>query len=172
MRFKRFKNLQNPSHPRDFFGRLTIFAIPEGGKARETEIPEGAKPPRPSRGQGTGNGDSGWGFDPPDPPTTTFHKRRLRLRRSSTQRSAEKNFGRKIRRPYRRRRKQWGGSGGDAGPLWPVRPYERPSQVSPSVGLEIGSVQSILHGGVWSFVHTLMLRVSEVSSAGIETAGV
>ena len=54
------------------FGRKKI-----GGKPRVTEIPEG-------------------GFAPQTPPTTTFQKRRLRRQRTSTQRSAEKFFGRKF----------------------------------------------------------------------------
>ena len=40
------------------FRHFTIRTSTCGGKARATEIPEGAKPPRPPLGQGTGNRDS------------------------------------------------------------------------------------------------------------------
>ena len=99
------------------------------GKARVTEIPEGAKPPRPPLGgkaQVTEIPEGGKA--PPDPPTTAFQKIcppgkffEMTLKKKTSAStvvdatfnfSAEKNFDRKIRRQYRRRRKQLGGSGG------------------------------------------------------------
>ena len=46
-----------------------------GGKARVTEIPEGAKPPRPPPGgKARVTEIPEGGFAPPDPPTTPFQK--------------------------------------------------------------------------------------------------
>ena len=84
-RFKRSKNHQNPSHPRQNSGRKNSDEKNGGqgtgarhgrcgGKARVTEIPGGRSPPDPPWGQGMGNGDF-WGAKaPPDPPTTPFQK--------------------------------------------------------------------------------------------------
>ena len=62
-----------------------------GGKARVTEIPGGSRPPQ---GQGTGNGDSGGRFAPPDPPTTSFQKKKTL---AST--VVDATFGQEIFRP-------------------------------------------------------------------------
>ena len=102
VRFKRSKNHQNPSHPREknisdenFFGRK-IFGRKNsdeknggqgtgarhgrcGGKARVINGDSwGAKPPRPPRGARHGKRRFLGGQAPPDPPTTPFQKICLR----------------------------------------------------------------------------------------------
>ena len=89
---------------------FTVRTSTCGGKARVTEIPEGGSaPPDPPGGKAWVTEIPEGVFAPPDPPTTTFQKicppgkffetirtRRLRRRRSSTQRSTKKVFDQKV----------------------------------------------------------------------------